>query len=111
MADEYSRWAAQLFDPARTAEKPEALAGARENFVSGTMDEWGLGYRQLSESNPRLIYVALTGFGQWGPHSHRAGFDAIAQAVSGLASIIHVYSRYLGLGPSTVKRLQREGVV
>lgn len=58
-----------------------------DNFVSGTMDEWGLGYRQLAEINPGIVYLALTGFGQWGPHSGWPGFDAIAQAVSGLASI------------------------
>ena len=60
-----------------------------ENFRAGTLDEkWGIGYRQLSAINPRLIYVANTGFGQWGPFSRgRASYDAIAQSVSGMAAI------------------------
>ena len=41
-----------------------------ENFKAGTLEEkFGIGYRQLREVNPRLIYVANTGFGQWGPFS------------------------------------------
>jgi crotonobetainyl-CoA:carnitine CoA-transferase CaiB-like acyl-CoA transferase len=59
-----------------------------ENVRPGTMDRWGLGYRQLSEVNPRLIYLAATGFGQWGPFSvGRASYDLLAQAASGLAGI------------------------
>ncbi|HET7876673.1 MAG TPA: CoA transferase [Methylomirabilota bacterium] len=60
-----------------------------ENFKAGTLEEkFGLGYRQLREVNPRLIYVANTGFGQWGPFSKgRASYDGLAQAVSGLTAI------------------------
>ncbi|MFQ5946922.1 MAG: CaiB/BaiF CoA transferase family protein, partial [Anaerolineae bacterium] len=60
-----------------------------ENLRAGTMEEkWGIGYRQLSAINPRLIYVANSGFGQWGPFSQgRASYDAIAQSVSGMAAI------------------------
>jgi crotonobetainyl-CoA:carnitine CoA-transferase CaiB-like acyl-CoA transferase len=60
-----------------------------ENFRPGTTEEkWGLGYRQLREVNPRLIYVANTGFGQWGPFAEgRASYDGLAQAVSGLTAI------------------------
>ncbi len=59
-----------------------------ENVRPGTMDRWELGYRQLSQVNPRLIYLAATGFGQWGPFSvGRASYDLLAQAASGLASI------------------------
>ena len=56
-----------------------------ENFKPGTTEaKWGLGYRQLREINPRLIYVANTGFGQWGPFAEgRASYDGLAQAVSG----------------------------
>lgn len=174
--DPYFEWAARLFDPARTHEKPEALRGIRvldlsviilgpatadflgelgaevikvempgrgdvtrilgsaaffwknvsvvffgqnhskyhvgidmhtpggqalirklaarsdiviENFKAGTLEEkFGIGYRQLREVNPRLIYVANTGFGQWGPFSRgRASYDGLAQAVSGLTAI------------------------
>jgi crotonobetainyl-CoA:carnitine CoA-transferase CaiB-like acyl-CoA transferase len=59
-----------------------------ENVRPGTMDHWELGYRQLSQVNPRIIYLAATGFGQWGPFSvGRASYDLLAQAASGLASI------------------------
>jgi crotonobetainyl-CoA:carnitine CoA-transferase CaiB-like acyl-CoA transferase len=59
-----------------------------ENFRAGTLDRWGIGYRQLSEVNPRLIYVADSGFGQWGPFSvGRASYDAVAQTVSGMIGI------------------------
>lgn len=59
-----------------------------ENLRAGTMDRWGLGYRQLSELNPGLVYLAASGFGQWGPYSvGRASYDLLAQAMSGLAGI------------------------
>jgi crotonobetainyl-CoA:carnitine CoA-transferase CaiB-like acyl-CoA transferase len=59
-----------------------------ENVRPGTMDRWGLGYQQLSALNPRLIYLAATGFGQWGPFSvGRASYDLLAQAASGLGAI------------------------
>lgn len=59
-----------------------------ENLRAGTMDEWGIGYSQLRERNPRIVYAANSGFGQWGPFSQgRASYDATAQAVSGFSSI------------------------
>lgn len=59
-----------------------------ENFKPGTMDRWGIGYRQLSAVNPGLIYSAHSGFGQWGPYSvGRPSYDGTAQAMSGLAAI------------------------
>src|SRR6266849_1861610 len=59
-----------------------------ENFRAGTLDTWGIGYRQMKEVNPRLIYVADSGFGQWGPFSQgRASYDAVAQTVSGMIGI------------------------
>jgi crotonobetainyl-CoA:carnitine CoA-transferase CaiB-like acyl-CoA transferase len=58
-----------------------------ENVRAGTMDRWGLGYRQLRKINPRLIYIALSGFGQWGTFVERPSYDAIAQAESGMAWI------------------------
>ncbi len=59
-----------------------------ENFRAGTMErKWGIGYRQLREINPRLIYAANTGFGQWGPFIKRASYDALAQAVSGFTAV------------------------
>ncbi|MCI0408610.1 MAG: CoA transferase, partial [Acidobacteria bacterium] len=59
-----------------------------ENYRGGTLERrWGIGYRQLREINPRLIYVANTGFGQWGMFSKRASYDGLAQAVSGFSAI------------------------
>ncbi|GAB4366632.1 MAG: CoA transferase [Deltaproteobacteria bacterium] len=59
-----------------------------ENLRAGTMDRWGLGYRHLRERNPRIVYCANSGFGQWGPYSKgRASYDATAQAVSGMSAI------------------------
>jgi crotonobetainyl-CoA:carnitine CoA-transferase CaiB-like acyl-CoA transferase len=58
-----------------------------EGFPTGQMDAWGIGYRQLQPQNPRLVYVALTTHGQFGPRADRVGpeYDLIDQALSGLA--------------------------
>jgi CoA:oxalate CoA-transferase len=58
-----------------------------ENYRPGTLDRLGLGYSQLKEINPRLIYAAVSGFGHTGPWSHRPAYDMIAQAMSGLMSV------------------------
>ncbi|GIW18439.1 MAG: formyl-CoA transferase [Tepidiforma sp.] len=58
-----------------------------ENFRPGTMDRLGLGYDALREVNPRLIYAALSGFGQTGPYSRLPAVDAVAQAMGGTMSL------------------------
>lgn len=58
-----------------------------ENFRPGTLEKWGLGYAVLSELNPRLIHVSITGFGQTGPYRDRAGYDLVAQALGGVMSL------------------------
>ncbi|MEM9045736.1 MAG: CoA transferase [Pseudomonadota bacterium] len=58
-----------------------------ENYRHDTMEKLGLGYETLRETNPGLIYVAISGFGRTGPYAHRGGFDLIAQGMSGLMSI------------------------
>ncbi|MCH8506588.1 MAG: CoA transferase, partial [Ectothiorhodospiraceae bacterium] len=58
-----------------------------ENFRHGTMERFGLGYEQLAEVNPRLIYCAISGYGRTGPNAERAGYDYVIQAESGLMSI------------------------
>jgi crotonobetainyl-CoA:carnitine CoA-transferase CaiB-like acyl-CoA transferase len=58
-----------------------------ENFKVGGLAKYGLDYASLSALNPRLIYCSITGFGQDGPYSHRAGYDFIIQGMSGLMSI------------------------
>jgi crotonobetainyl-CoA:carnitine CoA-transferase CaiB-like acyl-CoA transferase len=58
-----------------------------ENFRAGVMDRLGLGYQALSAINPRLIYCAISGFGQTGPSSTEAGYDGKIQAMSGIMAI------------------------
>lgn len=58
-----------------------------ENFRPGTMSRLGLGYEQLAERFPRLVYCAISGFGQTGPRRQEAGYDAVVQAEGGLMSI------------------------
>lgn len=54
-----------------------------ENLRAGGMDRMGLGYRQLCELNPRLIYLATNGPGQWGPWADMVSYDLVAQAGAG----------------------------
>ncbi|WP_337996539.1 CaiB/BaiF CoA-transferase family protein [Oleispirillum naphthae] len=58
-----------------------------ENFRPGVMKKLGLDYAELKKVNPRLIYAAISGFGQTGPYAHRAGYDTMAQAMSGIMSV------------------------
>ncbi|MBT3426435.1 MAG: CoA transferase [Gammaproteobacteria bacterium] len=55
-----------------------------ENFRPGTMERWGLGYEELSKENPGLIMVRVSGYGQSGPHSGRAGYASIGEALGGM---------------------------
>lgn len=59
-----------------------------ENFRPGTMEKWGCGYEELSKVNPRLIMIRVSGYGQTGPYSHRAGFGAIGEAMGGLRYVV-----------------------
>ncbi|XP_076827285.1 succinyl-CoA:glutarate CoA-transferase isoform X2 [Brachyhypopomus gauderio] len=58
-----------------------------ENYLPGKLDQMGLGYTQLSEVAPQLIYCSISGYGQTGPQSHKPGYDSIASAVSGMMHI------------------------
>ena len=58
-----------------------------ENFRPGVMDKLGIGYAALSEINPRLIYCAISGFGQSGPQRLAPGYDGKIQAMSGIMAI------------------------
>ncbi|MEH0110862.1 CaiB/BaiF CoA-transferase family protein [Tersicoccus sp. MR15.9] len=58
-----------------------------ENFRPGTAERLGLGYEELSAANPGLVYASISGYGQTGPDATRAGYDAIAQARSGIMSV------------------------
>ncbi|ELX7337028.1 CoA transferase [Escherichia coli] len=57
-----------------------------ENYRPGVMEKLGLGYEDLRKVNPAIIYGAVSGFGDTGPYSKRAGYDIIGQAMSGLMS-------------------------
>ena len=54
-----------------------------ENFTPGTLERWGLGWDELHALNPKLIMVRVSGYGQHGPYSRRAGYDRIALGFSG----------------------------
>ncbi|MGH2820691.1 MAG: CaiB/BaiF CoA transferase family protein [Actinomycetota bacterium] len=58
-----------------------------ENFRPGTLERWGLGWDVLSEINPDLVLVRVTGFGQTGPYRHRPGFGTLAESMSGFAHV------------------------
>jgi formyl-CoA transferase len=74
--------------------KPEGQALAKtlvaqadivvENFRPGALEKWGLGYEALAAINPRLIMARMSGFGQTGPYSQRAGYGLIGEAMGGL---------------------------
>jgi formyl-CoA transferase len=55
-----------------------------ENFRPGTLEGWGMGYEQLSELNPGLIMLRISGYGQTGPYRDLPGFGAIGEAMGGL---------------------------
>lgn len=58
-----------------------------ENFRPATMADWGIGYLELRRHKLDLVYVSISGFGQYGPDSDQAGYDPIAQASSGWLSL------------------------
>lgn len=77
--------------------KPEGLAIAKkllstcdilfENYKSGTLEKYGLGYEQIKKEFPRLIYCSLTGFGHTGPYKDLAGYDFLIQGMGGIMSL------------------------
>ncbi len=58
-----------------------------ENFRPGAMEKWGLGYEVLSQQNPGLVMVRLSGYGQTGPYRDKPGFGAIGEAMGGLRHV------------------------
>ena len=58
-----------------------------ENFKPGTLASWGCGYADVARVKPDIIYVSVSGFGQFGPLSERPGYDPIAQNFSGWSSL------------------------
>lgn len=51
-----------------------------ENYLPGTLAKYGLDYKTLSQINPGLVYASITGYGQTGPYSDRAGYDVMVEA-------------------------------
>ncbi|XP_055203676.1 succinyl-CoA:glutarate CoA-transferase isoform X4 [Gorilla gorilla gorilla] len=82
-----------------------------ENYVPGKLSAMGLGYEDIDEIAPHIIYCSITGYGQTGPISQRAGYDAVASAISGLmhitgpevACLSHIAANYL-IGQKEAKR-------
>lgn len=68
----------------RLAAKVEILL---ENFKPGTMEKWGMGFDELRATNPGLIMVRVSGWGQTGPHASRPGFANVAEGFGGLRYI------------------------
>ena len=58
-----------------------------ENFRPGTLAKYGLSHESLRAANPRLIYCAVSGFGQTGPYADRSGYDYLVQAMSGVMTV------------------------
>lgn len=59
-----------------------------ENYRPGALDKLGLGYAELAETNPGLVYCSISAYGHTGPDSHRAGFGLIAEAKSGIMQMV-----------------------
>ena len=66
----------------RLVEQTDVLC---ENFRTGTLEKWGLGWERLRAINPRLVMLRVTGYGQTGPYRDRPGFARVAHAVGGIA--------------------------
>jgi formyl-CoA transferase len=58
-----------------------------ENFLPGTVDGWGIGYRDCRAVRPDIVFVSITGYGQYGPDAHRRGYDPIVLAASGWTAL------------------------
>ncbi|WP_282172213.1 CaiB/BaiF CoA transferase family protein [Cytobacillus firmus] len=70
-----------------------------ENFRPNTLEKWNLGYEQLKKANPELIMIRVTGYGQTGPNSSKAGFGTPATAYSGF-TYLHGYPDRPPISPS-----------
>ncbi|PMS34903.1 crotonobetainyl-CoA:carnitine CoA-transferase CaiB-like acyl-CoA transferase [Trinickia symbiotica] len=73
-----------------------------ENFKLGGLSQYGLDYTSLKAINPRLVYCSITGFGQTGPYSSRAGYDFLIQGMGGLMSLTGRPDGMEGAGPLKV---------
>ena len=79
-----------LASPAGQAQVQALMAEADvvvENFKTGTMEKWGIGFEQMQHAYPHLVWCRVTGFGADGPLGSLPGYDAAIQAMAGLMSI------------------------
>jgi crotonobetainyl-CoA:carnitine CoA-transferase CaiB-like acyl-CoA transferase len=83
----------------RLSEQADVLV---ENFKVGSLARYGLAYPDLQPSNPRLIYLSISAFGQDGPDAAEPGYDAMIQGMGGLMSITGVPDGEPGAGPQKV---------
>jgi crotonobetainyl-CoA:carnitine CoA-transferase CaiB-like acyl-CoA transferase len=58
-----------------------------QNFRPGALDKWNIGYEAIRAVKPDIVYVSISCLGQWGPLSHKVGYDTDAQAMGGIMSI------------------------
>lgn len=93
-----------------------------QNFLPGVMERLNLGYEVLKEANPKIIYAALSGFGQYGPYKTRASFDVVAEAMSGHTRLtgdlvdhdgppLNMAMSYGDLGPGTLAAYSIMGAI
>jgi crotonobetainyl-CoA:carnitine CoA-transferase CaiB-like acyl-CoA transferase len=87
-----------------------------ENFRPGTLERWNLGYEQLKEVNPRLVLARVSGYGQTGPYSTRAGFASVSEAMGGIRHINGFPGQppprmHLSLGDSLAGMFAAQGIL
>jgi crotonobetainyl-CoA:carnitine CoA-transferase CaiB-like acyl-CoA transferase len=73
-----------------------------ENYKVGGLKKYNLDYDSMSKLNPQLVYCSITGFGQTGPYSSRAGYDFLIQAMGGLMSVTGEVEGKPGGGPQKI---------
>ena len=73
-----------------------------ENYKVGTLARYGLGYEDLKQINPAIVYCSVTGYGQDGPYAPRPGYDFVFQGMGGLMSITGERDGQPGAGPQKV---------
>jgi crotonobetainyl-CoA:carnitine CoA-transferase CaiB-like acyl-CoA transferase len=73
-----------------------------ENYKTGSLAKWGLGYADLAAIRPDIIYCSITGFGQSGPRAGQAAYDFMIQAMGGLMSVTGEADGHPGAGPQKV---------
>jgi crotonobetainyl-CoA:carnitine CoA-transferase CaiB-like acyl-CoA transferase len=71
-----------------------------ENMRPGVMERLGIGYEQLRETNPRLVYCSVTGFGATGPYAERPAYDGVGQALGGMVSLLADRENPRPIGPN-----------